>query len=71
MRMKLFTGTVIESWDYGHSNARGQGIGAENENGHTDILVNVESVRCLEGVVNRVVINKTKLKELGWTIIEE
>ena len=70
MRQTLLTGTVIDSWHYDQKNVKGQAIGVEDENGSINILVNVESVRCLEGVVNRIVINKAKLKELGWTIVE-
>lgn len=70
MRQTLLTGTVIDSWHYDQKNMKGQGIGVEDGNGHTDVIVNVESVKCLEGIVNRVVINKAKLKDLGWIIIE-
>ena len=70
MRQTLLTGTVIDSWHYDQKNVKGQAIGVEDENGSINILVNVESVRCLEGVVNRIVINKAKLKELGWSIVE-
>ena len=69
---KLSTGTVIKAWNYDKMTTVGQTIGVKNgSTGDFEALVHVESVKCSEGVVNRLVIKKTTAEKLGWIIVEE
>lgn len=43
----------------------------KNPNRNYECLVHIESVNCSEGTINRIVINRSKLKKLGFVIIEE
>jgi hypothetical protein len=69
---KLETGTVIKAWNYDEGNTVGMSVAAKNGNtGVLDALLHIESVKCAEGVVNRLVIKRETAEKLGWTIIEE
>lgn len=68
---KLETGTCLRTWNYDDGVTSGQTIGIKNEYGDYKPIAHIESVRCAEGLVNRVVIKKSFLKEKGFVIIEE
>lgn len=68
---KLATGAVIQAFNFNDVNQVGQGISIKNgSTGDSDLLVRVESVRCAEGIVNRVCIKKSAMKQHGFIIIE-
>ena len=72
LRKKLTTGTVIGAWSYDDEVHTGQSIGVKDtETGIYNALVQVESVKCIEGLVDRIVINKSLLKQFGFVIVEE
>ena len=68
---KLKTGTCLQTWNYDDGVTSGQTIGIKNENGDYTPVAHIESVRCAEGLVNRLVLKKSFLKEKGFVIIEE
>lgn len=50
----------------------GMAIGVRDGNiGAFNALIHVESVKCVDGPANRVVIKKEELAKLGWIVIEE
>ncbi len=67
----LETNSKVKSWNFDAFNTKGQRIGLKNSNGDYEPIITVESVKCSEGIVDRIVINKTLLREAGFTIIEE
>jgi len=72
LNKKLETGTVIKAWNYDGVTTTGMSVAAKNGNtGGFDALLHVESVKCAEGVVNRLVIKRATVEKLGWTITEE
>lgn len=69
---KLATGTVIKTWNYDEITTTGQTIAAKNgSTGDFEALIHVESAKCSEGIINRLVIRKTAAEKLGWTVVEE
>ena len=72
LNKKLETGTCVRAWNYESENIyKGMGLGIKDKNGAYPAAINIESVHCAEGLVNRIIINKTRLKEAGFTIVEE
>ena len=71
LQKKLASGANIRTWNYNEENYVGQAMGIKNDNGTYESVINVESAVCSEGTVNRVVIKKSLLEKMGWTIIEE
>jgi hypothetical protein len=71
LKAKLKTGTTIGAATYDHITTKGIVVGTENSStGNFDTLVQVESVKCADGIVNRIVLKKELAKQLGWTILE-
>ena len=70
MKKKLKTGSVIEAWPYDTGICDGISIGAYDRMiGPTKSIVSVESVDSMDGIVNRIVINKKKAEEYGFLIV--
>ena len=69
LHKKLETGTIVGAWNYDEGNTQGEAIGVKNKNGNLKSIFNIESVRCLEGVVNRVVLKKAELEALGFIVL--
>ena len=68
---KLETDSIIKTWNYNEGNTIGQTVGVKNTNGDYDSILHIESVKCSEGVKNRVVIKRSVLEKLDWIIVEE
>ncbi len=69
---KLATGTVVKAWNYDEVTTTGMTIAEKNgSTGNFDALIHVESVKCAEGIINRLVIKRDAANKLGWTIVEE
>ena len=69
---KLETDAFVSAWTYEQENFRGINVGLKNTKvGGFDSVFYIESIRCAEGLVNRIVINKTNLKKAGFVIVEE
>lgn len=71
LQKKLATGTKLRTYNYDDPTYVGQTVSVENDNGDYTSIIHIESAVCNEGVVDRVVIKKSVLKELGFVIIEE
>lgn len=71
LNKKLATGTKVSAWNYEDGNHVGQALAVKNRNGDYVSVINIESVNCAQGLVDRVVIKKSALKEAGFLIIEE
>lgn len=72
LKKKLDTGTVIAAYNHEEGNTVGQTISAKNgSTGCYEPLVHIESVKCAEGTMNRLVIKRSTAEKLGWLIIEE
>ena len=71
LNKKLKTGTCIRAWNYEESNYVGQAIGVKNSNGDYNPMVYIESVNCLEGTVDRVIIKKSELENMGFAVFIE
>lgn len=70
LKKKLKTGSVIEAWNYDTGIYTGMSIGAyDRMTCNSKAMVSVESVDCVEGVVNRIVINKKKAEKYGFRIV--
>ncbi|ADL36160.1 hypothetical protein bpr_II223 (plasmid) [Butyrivibrio proteoclasticus B316] len=68
---KLATGTCIRAWNYDLGNCIGQAIAVKNNNADYPAMVSVESVKCAQGTINRVVIKKSELEKMGFIVVEE
>lgn len=69
---RLNSGAAIRTWNFGNNedNVMGQTVGVKNANGDYEPILHIESMKCEEGVKNRVVIKKNVLEKLDWTIVE-
>lgn len=67
----LDTGSKIRTWNYDDSNTKGQTVSIKNSNGDYEPIIHIESVKCSEGIVDRVVIKKSVLEKAGWLIVED
>ena len=71
LKKELATGTKIEAHNYSDGTLESQNITVWGDDGAPIRVFAIESARTIDkGLINRVVINKTWLKEHGWTIIE-
>ncbi len=70
-KKRLATGKVVGAWSYESPNYAGITVGVKNSNGDLQPVIHAESVRCADGLVDRVVIHKSELKKLGFLIVEE
>ena len=69
-KRKLRTGTVIEAWDYDALIYTGISVGVYDKmTGSSKSIVSVESVDMMDGVVNRIVIDKQKAEKYGFRIV--
>ena len=68
---KLETDAFVSAWTYEQENYRGISVGLGDNNAEYVSVFYIESIRCAEGLVNRIVINKTNLKKAGFVIVEE
>ena len=72
LQKRLKTGTVIKAWNYDEVTTTGQTVAAKNgSTGDFEALIHAESVKCSEGIINRLVIKKSVAKRLGWIVVEE
>ncbi len=70
LQKKLKTGTIIKAWNYEEGTTTGQTVAAKNgSTGGFEPLIHAESVKCSEGIVNRLIIKKSVAKRLGWDVI--
>lgn len=70
LKKKLKTGSVIEAWNYDIGNCIGMSIGVYDKmTCNSKSIVSVESADCIEGTVNRIVINKKKAEMYGFRIV--
>ncbi len=70
-RKRLATGKVVGAWSYESPNYAGITVGVKNSNGDLQPVIHAESVRCADGLVDRVVILKAELRKLGFVIVED
>ena len=70
LNKKLETGLCTRAWAYENETVQGISVGIKGD-GYYEAVFHIESVKCAEGLVNRVVIKKDFLKEKGIIIIEE
>ena len=69
---KLETGTIIRTWNFDEVTTSGQTISVKNKSsGGYNPLIHIESVKCAEGIKDRIVIKKSVIKEFGFIVIEE
>ena len=75
LHKKLETGTCVCTWNYEDDNCMGQTVAVKNDNGKYEPIIHVESVgnKGFEGVDahNVVYINKDKISEAGFLIVED
>ncbi len=66
LNKKLETGTIVKAWTYEEGNTVGITVGSNKETSGDPIpLLHIESVRCAEGTVNRIVIKNDTIKKTG------
>ena len=71
IKKNLATGTKVETYNYGDGVLESQVMAVWSQDGCLVPVFTAESAKTIDkGLINRVVINKTWLKEHGWTIIE-
>ncbi len=69
---KLKTGTIIRTWNFDEVTTSGQTISVKNKaSGNYNPLIHIESVKCAEGIKDRIVIKKSVAEEFGFVVIEE
>lgn len=69
-KKKLQTGDVIQAWTYDAGIYKGISVGAFDKMcGSSKSMVSVESVDSIDGVVNRIVVDKTRAEKYGFRII--
>lgn len=69
---KLKTGTTIRTWNFDEGNTCGQTIAVKNgSTGNYDPLFHIESVKCAEGIKNRIVFKRSLAEKEGFIIIRE
>ena len=72
LQKKLKTGTVIKAWNYDEVTTTGQTVAAKNGfTGDFESLIYAESVKCSDGIINRLVIKRSVAQRLGWIVVEE
>lgn len=72
LNKKLETGTIVKAWPYEEGNTVGITVGSEKKTlDGPAALLHVESVRCAEGTVNRIVIKNDTIKKQGWLVLED
>lgn len=70
LKKKLKTGSVVEAWNYDTGIYTGMSIGAYDKmTCNSKSIVFVESVDSVDGIVNRIVINKKKAEKYGFRIV--
>ena len=70
LKKKLQTKDTIEAWTYETGIYTGISIGVFDKMiGNSNSMVSVESVDSADGIVNRIVINKTRAEKYGFKIV--
>ena len=70
LKKKLQTKDTIEAWTYETGIYTGISIGVFDKMiGNSKSMVSVESVDSADGIVNRIVINKTRAEKYGFKIV--
>lgn len=72
LNITLETGAKVKTWNYDTGTMLGQSLAVKNNStGEYEPLVHVESVKCAEGIKNRLIVKKTIAEKHGFIIIEE
>lgn len=70
LKKKLQTKDTIEAWTYETGIYTGISVGVfDRMIGRSKSVVSVESVDSVDGIVNRIVINKAKAEKCGFRIV--
>lgn len=70
LKKKLQTKDTVEAWTYETGIYTGISVGVFDRNSHfSKAIVSVESVDSVDGIVNRIVINKAKAEKYGFRIV--
>lgn len=69
LNKKLEKGLCARAWTFEKDITQGIIVGIKSE-GNYEPVFHIESVKSLVGSVNRIIINKTRLKKAGFVIVE-
>ena len=73
LRKKIAPNIVIGAWNYNNENCMGQCIGIKEsaDSAWYRALIQVENIKTKEGSVNRIKLNKDRINQFGFIIVEE